>query len=110
MVKKIIIAILILLILGSLGVIGYIVVSQNPNLKTGLTSIWPFGQKMTVIEPKVPVNFFPEASNVTTAVIPNTNPTSLTSTSSPDNFIDNNPSLAGASAVGLTLITKNKFN
>jgi len=108
MTKKIIIAILIILIIVSLGIIGYVIISQNPNVN--LARFWPIGSTADNQTPKVPANFFPEATTTTNSLLNPTRAPNTTSasTSSPDNFVSDNPNLAGRSALGLALVNNNK--
>ncbi len=101
MAKKIIISILILLILISLGIIGYIVISQNPNLSLAKFSF--FTTKNDDQIPKIPANFFPQATGTTDIFINTSRPSSST-TASLSEIIKNNPNLAAISALGLTLL------
>ncbi|MFA5022775.1 MAG: hypothetical protein WC385_02050 [Candidatus Paceibacterota bacterium] len=112
MAKKIIITILIILILGSAGVIGYIILSQNGGIN--LSWLWPFGQNSNSAQvPKVPANFFPVSTTTRpNLVITNSNGSNLApnlATNSQGNqpAIDS-PALAGTSALGLTVDTSNK--
>jgi hypothetical protein len=105
MTKKILIIILILLIFVSLSVIGYIIISQNPNFK--LANLWPASSVTSNQTPQVPSNFFPQATNTSYAVSGNQNSNQSVNVINPtstDNLTSNNPNLAGTSAIGLTLL------
>lgn len=103
MAKKIIIAILIILILVSLGIIGYVIVSQNPNVK--LSRFWPLSSTANEQTPKIPANFFPEATGTVNPEIgnPNPNPPNVSPSGSLVGLVNNNPTLVGVSAVGLSV-------
>ena len=114
MTKKIII-ILIILILLSLGVIGYIVISQNPNFNLNLRRFWSFGQTASNQEtPKVPANFFPQATNTDTvntftnssSSLQNNNQNNQTADQINGQTIDS-PILTGVKALGLVAFNNN---
>lgn len=109
MLKKIIIVILIILIVASLGVIGYIVFSQSGI--SSLTNLWPTGAKSGTEAPPVPENFFPVGTTTPPSGFtdnPSTpNQPLSTTTDQPDTATDRQ-SLAGISALGLTLLGDTK--
>ncbi|MFA6253768.1 MAG: hypothetical protein WC640_00685 [Candidatus Paceibacterota bacterium] len=105
MTKKIIIAILIVLIIASLGMIGYIVVSQNTDLN--FLKFWQSGTATNNQTPKIPANFFPEATGTINANLSNLASDTINSLAV-GNGISENPTLAGASALGLTVVNNNK--
>ncbi len=109
MIKKVIIIILIVLIIASFGVIGYIVLSQGG--ASSLTSLWPLRVKSGTEVPPVPENFFPEGAMISNSGFSNnTNvanqPTNIISFDQPEPII--NPTIAGTSAIGLTMAGEGK--
>lgn len=111
MVKKVIITILILLILISLGIIAYIIGSQNSNFR--ITNFWPAKSSQTQPQnPTIPNNFFPLATSSNEANLANNyslttnnqNPASSTITV-PE---ESRPTLLEANGIGLIVTTDNK--
>jgi hypothetical protein len=109
MAKKIIIIILIFLILISLGVIGYLMLSSNNNID--LSKFWPFGSKTAETVPLVPINFFPTASSTQDSSFITANPAS---NPPPASETETNPQaaedqiLSGTSALGLIVTTNSQ--
>jgi hypothetical protein len=108
MFKKIIIAVLIALILISLGIIGYIVISQNKNIDW--FKFWPLSSKEASSELKVPPSFFPNAPDTTEGLLSNNNTNKETGDQNePVNLPDiNRKNLEETKALGLTIINRGK--